>query len=493
MSPLSKRYESTTEMIHAIVRAPSSSAPVGLRGDDDDDDDDKDDGAQSGPGLRFRGGVLSANMRFQKHELQRLVECIWKLPQSSLYQLEFNSCKLGPDGISTIVSEIVIPKGDSELSCFRIEEEDLQSAGCDVLARVCGLNLSFLCTLEIKRCKFDEQSFNRLLSAFRLNQTISSLVLQENALGSLQDGKLLASLVNAVKSSRSLTHLDLEDNEIKDAGSAHLAELLETNKTLQILLIAYNGIKDEGTSYIAQGLSRNNCLEVLDLGGNGITAVGAATLAGSLENNSSLTELKMDGNKLEDAGTEVLCAALQGNSSIVSLSLVGNRMTVKGAEAVADLISVTKSLSTLRLGGKTTMGDEGARMISHALARNTTLTWIVMLLLFDKKIEEEIEKKIGENLKYNLLWKKQTLIRFLKQKNPGCFDIALVKIMFQFAFPGAQGGFNSRSELFGIPHDVHSGTSRRFGRKRSAQMEREVKFAQSPLALNMSDSSGSNK
>ena len=147
----------------------------------------------------------------------------------------------------------------------------------------------------------------------------------------------------------SITSLDLNFNQISDAGARYLA----TNTSITSLNLSCNKIGPAG----AKALANNTSITSLDLDMNKIKEAGAKALAES----TSITSLKLAGNEIRDAGARHLAA----NTSITSLGLNSNDIGDAGAQALAANTSIT----SLDLRGNN-IGDAGAQ----ALANNLSIT-----------------------------------------------------------------------------------------------------------------------
>ncbi len=88
-----------------------------------------------------------------------------------------------------------------------------------------------------------------------------------------------------------LTTLDLESNQIGDAGAAALSEALKSNATLTKLFLQ-NQVGEAGAAALSEALKINATLTELNLGDNQIGDAGAAALSEALKSNATLTTLQ---------------------------------------------------------------------------------------------------------------------------------------------------------------------------------------------------------
>ena len=113
---------------------------------------------------------------------------------------------------------------------------------------------------------------------------------------------------------RTLTHLDLSENDISDLGTEAICKALQSNNVLTHLILAGNKIGDSGAVALAEALkSPATQLSHLSLVRCRITSLGVEILAGALETNRSLTNLNLSFNQISDTGAIQLAQPLLEN------------------------------------------------------------------------------------------------------------------------------------------------------------------------------------
>ncbi|XP_051901950.1 NACHT, LRR and PYD domains-containing protein 12-like [Pristis pectinata] len=144
-------------------------------------------------------------------------------------------------------------------------------------------------------------------------------------------GSCIKDLVSSLNTNRSLTELDLGDNELGDYG----------------------------VKLISAALRKPECkIKKLEI---------SAYLASALSTNRSLTELDMGGNDLGDSGVKLVSAALRNpESKIQKLWMDKNYLTDSCAEDLASVLVTNHSLTELDLGYNE-LGDSGMKLLSAAI------------------------------------------------------------------------------------------------------------------------------
>lgn len=105
--------------------------------------------------------------------------------------------------------------------------------------------------------------------------------------------------------------LRLLRNHLAPPCAKDLASGLCANRSLTELNLSDNELGDSGTKLVCAALSNTGCkIQKLWLGGNGLTESCAEDLATALNASIFLTELYVGTNKLGDSGVKAMCPAL---------------------------------------------------------------------------------------------------------------------------------------------------------------------------------------
>ncbi len=290
---------------------------------------------------------------------------------------------------------------------------------------------------------------------------LHTLILENNDIG--DEGAIVFSLGFDIPT---LTHLNLGNNHISDAGAQALfqawnkgnipylfslnlrdnsidtaiQELLRIS-TLSKLNLAGNKISysalDQIAMYHADSF-KNSRLTYLNLGRNSIDKLGAKVLYYICKESSlKLADLKLGKNLINDDGlnallnistlnklnlaynhiqlthinSESMLETLATHPTLSKLNLKSNHIKDAGAQAISKTLARNTTLSKLNLKSNR-IKDAGAQAISKTLARNTTLT---KLNLQENKIKTSILKEFFNTR--NLLSLSVTVNKMLCKEN----------------------------------------------------------------------------
>ena len=170
-----------------------------------------------------------------------------------------------------------------------------------------------------------------LAEQLKINRKVVTLRIGANSIG---DAGAIA-LAEALKVNRKLTSLDIGHNEIGPRGAKALVEALKSNRALSTLILYKNSIGASGATAIAEMLKYNRKLHTLELGNNAIGNTGAVALAEALKSNRKLVSLDLGLNSITDAGAIALRDAIRSNHVLVNLDLWRNPIGAQGASALA--------------------------------------------------------------------------------------------------------------------------------------------------------------
>ncbi|KAL2762726.1 NACHT, LRR and PYD domains-containing protein 4, partial [Daubentonia madagascariensis] len=230
-------------------------------------------------------------------------------------QLRHPSCRLQKLGLnnvsfpgeSTIVFEVLFHNPDLKhlnLICVKLSREDVKL--------LCNALTYAMCNIEelvLAYCYLSEHCWEYLSEVLLQNKSLRHLDLSMNALK--DEG--LKTLCEALKHPDCcLRSLCLVKCFFTAAGCQDLASVLTSNQNLRNLQIGYNDIGDVGVKVLCDALTHPSChLENLGLEACELTSACCKDLSSALTSSKTLQKLNLTLNALDHGGVVVLCEALR--------------------------------------------------------------------------------------------------------------------------------------------------------------------------------------
>ncbi|XP_072329620.1 NACHT, LRR and PYD domains-containing protein 3-like [Scyliorhinus torazame] len=210
-------------------------------------------------------------------------------------------------------------------------------------------------TLGLWGNEFTHCCCEELALALKTNKSLRSLDLGYNAIGDLGIKLLCAAIKD---DDCKIEKLGLHRTGLTEGCCEDLTSALRTSQSLTALELGYNNLADVGVQRLSAALKDPNCkLRTLGLYRNNLTSACCPDLADALIARSTLTELNLSSNNLQDSGVKLLCVALKNpDCRIQALNLKDTSLTAACSENILSVLRVTcrlreLNLSTNNLGG----------------------------------------------------------------------------------------------------------------------------------------------
>jgi Ran GTPase-activating protein (RanGAP) involved in mRNA processing and transport/predicted nicotinamide N-methyase len=302
------------------------------------------------------------------------------------------------DEIGSVAAGVV---GDFTSSCPNLHTLDLSrnpfgDAGAEAFA-VGFASCAALSSLTLAHCHIGDGGAAALARAFP--RSLTTLNLSNNEITALG----LSDIATALRLGKTplLTHLILSGNEIGPACGAELAEALPVGTPdLEYIDLRGCSLTDPGLAWLAPSLPSCKNLTTMHLGSNGVGDVGAAALASSLAACPKLKYLGLAMNSIADGGAWDLVEELVGCKSLVSLNLKGNGLGDEGASAIADILAEVPTLEAVNLSDND-VGEEGAAALAECFEKVFTdsagiFPWVrgLTVVLENNELSKEVRQRL---------------------------------------------------------------------------------------------------
>ncbi|GAB1292520.1 NACHT, LRR and PYD domains-containing protein 14 [Apodemus speciosus] len=299
-----------------------------------------------------------------------------------LLRNQLESCDLNADRCKTLSKAL---RSNRSLVFLNLSTNNLSNDGVKSLCEVLENPNCPLERLALASCGLTKVGCEVLSSALTKSKRLTHLCLTDNI---LKDEGIELLSYTLTHPQCTLQSLVLRCCYFTSIGSEHLSTALLNNKSLIHLDVGFNQLKDNGLKLLCHSLQQPNCnLQELELMGCVLTNNACEDLASVIVNNSNLWNLDLGFNILGDAGLNVLCDALRKpNCHIQRLGLENCGLTPGCCQDLLSLLSNNHSVIQMNLK-KNALDHEAIRNLCKVLRSPTCK---MEFLALDKK---EITKK----------------------------------------------------------------------------------------------------
>ena len=326
-------------------------------------------GCAASGGTGCRGHISYAN--FSHNGLtSKSIQSFVNIPPHILQNmrvLDLNSNKL--DGSTCDLLAKVVPSM-TRLEVLWLSWNPIGIGGAvEVIKALCGSGVKLL---WLNNTGIGEPDCEALCELLKSSPSLQHLRIDQNNLSSAS----IASIITGLSHNSSLADLNISNSHFSMANVNILASVLKdhSNCTLTKLDLQDCHISSEGAVKLAATLCKNTTLEHLDLSRNPIGAhvKGVTAVAKMLVENKTLTVLYLWDCHISREGAVELAAALCKNSTLKCLVLNHNPIGVEGASSMSHMIQHNTSLKILFLLDNS-VGEEGVHQLINSLKHNQTL------------------------------------------------------------------------------------------------------------------------
>ena len=215
-------------------------------------------------------------------------------------------------------------------------------------------------TIKMDKCfsnMNDENNVNNYLSKLSyMNKILASINYYQTKISQLSfinnklDRIFNTTILSCLKLIKTLTLLDLSNNELNEENIKGLCEFLKQNKTIKILYLNNNNLTSACGYYMADTFKRNDTIEVLHLSHNKLNESGFDSFLNILGNdNTNLKDLDISYNELKFLDFKSLSGYLNSNPPLKKLNISGNNLDPQAANIIGVSIKKLTNLEEMKL------------------------------------------------------------------------------------------------------------------------------------------------
>ncbi|XP_015787914.1 protein phosphatase 1 regulatory subunit 37 [Tetranychus urticae] len=242
-----------------------------------------------------------------------------------LQHLDLRNCSLSEQVLLILGRALRI---GSHLVSLRLERSGISSRALAILVAALKLNtsLQYLYLGDNKLCSGDAIQIGNLL---RANSTLEFLDLRDNH---LQD-EGLEHIAEALRSQPGpgdgLKYLIISNNQMTSRGMNSLVEALRYTKSLCTVNLNDNSLGDEGIIKLKEGIIMAPKISALGLKNCKLNCQGAIAIADCFMEGDNLRRVDLRENDIAERGLLALCLAVQTNRQVFRVDISNNIISTK--------------------------------------------------------------------------------------------------------------------------------------------------------------------
>ena len=272
---------------------------------------------------------------------------------------------------------------------------------------------TFVKSLDLEGNNIGDAGASQILRLLLENCFISEVSLSENNIGS-RGAEIFS---NILKQTRSLMKVNLSGNRFSDKDSAILAEGISANDTVKTLNLSHNEFMLNAGQDLGMAISENHTITELDLSWNHLRMKGAIAIANAMAKNSSIEVLTLRFNGFADDGAAAMGEALIENNTLKILDLSHNRISDKGAVALSKGLSKNITLESLDIGYNPITREGAFALLTAAKEAKELIELLMSEIFLDEAAFNVIETLIQQRSSLKISYQGVTRDKSGKTRN----------------------------------------------------------------------------
>lgn len=170
-----------------------------------------------------------------------------------------------------------------------------------------------------------------------------------NLPGFIFQRNLMEELCEALKKSKYVNTIDLEDNFIDDEMAIIFFKMLKYNDSITAIFFRENLIGDSAIIVLSESLEFNKKLKHINLSNNKISDAGAHALSNILETNDTLEHINLSKNKITKEGINSILKSIKKSKSkaLKSIRILGNNLSQEEMNEIMEENEIYKNYITV--------------------------------------------------------------------------------------------------------------------------------------------------
>lgn len=149
-----------------------------------------------------------------------------------------------------------------------LSDQFIGDEGAPIVAQFLASNNTFS-VIELRGNHLSSDGFAHIFQVLKDSQTIKAIQAEWNQIGSSNSG--LEALHELAKASKTLTSVDLKNNQINSDAAHYIASIIRDSQTIESLDLRWNNLGDDGAKHIIEAIKNQSRKVRVDLSGNKIS------------------------------------------------------------------------------------------------------------------------------------------------------------------------------------------------------------------------------
>jgi Ran GTPase-activating protein (RanGAP) involved in mRNA processing and transport len=210
------------------------------------------------------------------------------------------------------------------------------------------------------------------------NKQVNKINLENNKINVLA----IEALTRFLKTTDAITDINLNNNNLEEKAVAIAIDLLKISKSITYFNLSGNNIADKEAVLLAENIKIHNLIANIVISNNKITDYGALAIIRSLTLSKSFTSVDLSNNNLTDVTAVTIVEILQNNQSITNIKLDGNQISANLLNRIAALTARNSILKANQMHCSnissigTYISDQEMKIIADNIRSNKSAKYI---------------------------------------------------------------------------------------------------------------------
>ncbi len=186
-----------------------------------------------------------------------------------------------------------------------------------------------------------------LVSARALDDSQIKLTRAERAESAKLDKKTTTNVIEAIRSNKAITVINLKNSTIDINEAKSLATIIKDSRAITTLNLANSNMTTGPIAVaIIESLKDSKSISEVNLSNSNIRDEGAKSLAEVIKVNHSITNIKLAGNSISSPGVTAISGSMLGNYNIIAIDTLGTNASQRLKDDLAKILKRNQEIQS---------------------------------------------------------------------------------------------------------------------------------------------------